>query len=97
MRTPAKERKSRRFVAHVTEADTQLFRQVAMIEGRSMATFVIMHSREAARQVIRQSDQIQLDAEQSRRFVEALLAPPRPPTPALKRAMVRYRRDVTST
>lgn len=45
---------------------------------------------------IRQSDPIQLDADQSRRFVEALLAPPRPPTPALKRAMARYRRDVTS-
>jgi uncharacterized protein (DUF1778 family) len=61
-----------------------------------MATFVITHSREVARQVINQSNLIQLDAGQSRRFVEALLAPLRPPTAALKRAMARYRRDVTS-
>jgi len=74
----------------------QLFQKAATIEGRSMATFVITHSREVARQVINQSNLIQLDAAQSRRFVEALLAPPRPPTAALKRAMARYRRDVTS-
>ena len=91
-----KEPKSQRFVARVTAADKQLFQKAATIEGRSMATFVITHSREVARQVINQSNLIQLDAGQSRRFVEALLAPPRPPTAALKRAMARYRRDVTS-
>ncbi len=61
-----------------------------------MATFVITHSREVARQVIQRSNQMHLNAEESRRFVDVLLAPPRPPTPALKRALARYRRDVTS-
>jgi len=51
-----------------------------------MATFVITHKREVARQVINQSNLIQLDAAQSRRFVEALLAPATA-TAALKRAM----------
>jgi uncharacterized protein (DUF1778 family) len=91
-----KEAKSQRFVARVTAADKQLFQKAAAIEGRSLAKFITLHAREAARQVVNRSNQIQLDAAQSRRFVEALLAPPRPPTAALKRAMARYRRDVTS-
>ena len=91
-----KEPKSQRFVARVTVADKQLFRKAAALEGRSLAKFITLHTREVARQVINQSNLIQLDADQSRRFVEALLAPPRPPTAALKRAMARYRRDVTS-
>ena len=87
MPTVVREPKNRRFVARVTDADRQLFQQAATLEGRSMAAFVMIHSREVAHQVIEHSNQIHLDAAQSRRFVEALLAPPRPPTPALQRAM----------
>src|ERR1035437_6736529 len=91
-----KEPKSQRFVARVTAADKQLFQKAASIEGRSMAKFVIVHIREVASQVVSQSNRIQLDADQSRRFVEALLAPPRPPTPALQEAMRAYRKMVKS-
>ena len=90
-----KEPKRQRFVARVTAADKELFQKAAAIEGRSMAKFIIMHVREVARQVIHQSHQIQLEAGQSRRFVEALLAPPREPAAALKKAMIRHRRQVT--
>ena len=72
----AKEQKGRRFVARVTEADKQLFQKATAIEGRSMAKFIITHVREVALQVIHQNNRIQLDVEESRRFVEALLAPP---------------------
>jgi len=96
MPTVVREPKNRRFVARVTDADRQLLQQAATIEGRSMAMFVIMHGREAAQQVIQQNNQIHLDAAQSRRFVEALLAPPRPPTPALLAAMRAYRKMVKS-
>ncbi len=61
-----------------------------------MATFVIAHAREVARQVISQSNQIQLNADQSVRFVEALLAPPRQPTPAVTESMRAYRESVKS-
>jgi hypothetical protein len=37
---------------------------------------------------------LQLNAGHSRRFVDALLARPRQPTAALKKAMARYRRQV---
>ena len=91
-----KEPKSQRFVARVTAADKQLFQKAAAIEGRSLAKFITLHTREVARQVVVQSHQIQLNAAQSRRFVEALLAPPRPPTPAMREAIRAYRKSVKS-
>ena len=39
---------------------------------------------------------IRLNAEESRRLIDALLAPPRPPTAAMKRAMKQYRETVIS-
>jgi uncharacterized protein (DUF1778 family) len=92
--TMAKEQKSQRFVARVTAADKALFQKAAAIEGRSMAKFIITHVRDVAQQVINQSNQIQLDAEQSRQFVDALLVPSHQPSAALKKAMIRYRRQV---
>jgi len=91
-----KERKAQRLVARVSAADKQLFRRAATIEGRSMATFVIVHAREVARQVIHQSNLIQLEADDSVRFVEALLAPPRQPTPAMRDSIRAYRESVKS-
>jgi uncharacterized protein (DUF1778 family) len=91
-----KEQKAQRFVARVTAADKQLFQRAAAIEGRSMATFVIAHAREVARQVISQNNQIQLNTEQSVSFVEALLAPPRQPTPAMTDSIRAYREAVKS-
>jgi uncharacterized protein (DUF1778 family) len=89
-----KEPKTHRFAARVTAADKELFQKAAAIEGRSLAKFIIAHTREVARRVVAQSSQIQLDPAQSRRFVEALLAPPQPPTATFKRARARYQRQV---
>jgi uncharacterized protein (DUF1778 family) len=91
-----KEQKAQRFVARVTAADKQLFQRAATIEGRSMATFVIVHAREVARQIISQSNLIQLNTDQSVSFVEALLAPPRKPTPAMTDSIRAYRESVKS-
>ena len=96
METTVKERKSQRFVARVTEADKRVFERAAQLEGHSMATFVIAHAREAAERIVARHEVIRLNAADSRRFVEALLAPPRPPTPALLEAMRAYRKMVKS-
>jgi uncharacterized protein (DUF1778 family) len=93
--TVIKEQKKQRFVARVTAADKLLFQQAAAIEGRSVAKFIISHGREAARQIINQSHQIELDARQSRQLVEALQAPPSEPTAVMAKAMARYREQVT--
>jgi len=94
MQMVEREIKSRRFVARVTEEDRLLFQQAAMLEGSSMATFVITHSREVARQIIHQHHQIQFDATQSQRFVEAMLTPPPRITPSMKKAVLRHRQQV---
>jgi uncharacterized protein (DUF1778 family) len=61
-----------------------------------MATFVIAHAREAAARVLSEHQAIQLSAVESRRFVEALLAPPRPATQAMRAAIRAYRKLVKS-
>lgn len=91
-----KERKSQRLVARVSETHKKLFERAAEMEGRSVATFVIAHAVEAAEQLIREHDIIRLNAEQSRRFVEALLAPPRPIPDALRRAQKEYQKRVVN-
>ena len=91
-----KEQKSQRFVARVTREDKRIFQEAASLEGRSMATFVIVHAREAAEEIIAHRRVIRLNTKDSRRFVEALLAPPRPPTKHMKEAMKLYRETVIS-
>ena len=91
-----REQKAQRFVARVTEADKQLFQRAANIEGRSMATFVVAHAREVAIRIVSRNNQIQLDAEQSARFVDALLAPSRKATASMKDSIRAYRKSVTS-
>ncbi len=88
--------KAERFVARVTRADKRIFQQAAALEGHSMATFVIHHAREAAEQILARRNTIRLNAEDSSRFVEALLAPPRPPNARMKRALKLYRETVVS-
>ena len=89
------ERKAQRLVARVSRTHKKLFEQAAAIEGRSVATFVVAHAVKAAEELLREQKVIQLNAEQSRRFVRALLAAPRPPTRRLKEAFALYRKTVT--
>jgi len=96
MAATLKEPKSQRFVARVTAADKELFQRAAALEGRSLAKFITTHTREVAHKIIAHNQQIQLDAAQSRHFVEALLASPRPPTPAMQSSIRAYRKSVKS-
>ncbi len=61
-----------------------------------MATFVITHARLAAEEILARRNVIRLNAAESRRFVEALLAPPRPPTPRMMESIRLYRKSVKS-
>ena len=91
-----KERRGERLVARVSASDKLLFQRAAMLEGRSVATFVITHAREMARQVIGEQDIVALNAAQSRRLVKALLSPAPAPSARLKRAAAAYRRRVAT-
>jgi len=92
-----KERKSQRLVARVSKTHKKLFQRAAALEGRTVATFVIAHALEAAEQLIGKRETIRLNAEQSRRFAEVLLAPPRAVPSALRKAHSEYRKRVVKT
>jgi uncharacterized protein (DUF1778 family) len=94
MASTTAQRKSGRLVARLTPEDKALLEQAAILEGCSVGRFVVAHSRAAAEKVVRQRETIRLDAEQSRRFVRALLAPPPPPTKRFKAALALYRDTV---
>ena len=88
-------RRSGRLVARITPEDKSLLTRAAALEGSSLASFVVSHIRDAAQEVIRRHDSIQLNESESRRFVEALLAPPAKPAKRTVDALKLYRETVT--
>lgn len=93
--TAAAQRKSGRLVARLTPQDKVLLEQAAALEGCSVGSFVVSHSRAAAEKALREQETIRLSGEESRRFVQALLAPPRAPTRRFKAALALYRQTVS--
>ncbi|MCU0749061.1 MAG: DUF1778 domain-containing protein, partial [Akkermansiaceae bacterium] len=54
-------RRSDRLVARITPEDKSLLNRAAALEGSSVASFVVSHLRDAAQEVIRRHDSIQLN------------------------------------
>ena len=70
-------------------------KRAAEIQGRSLTDFVVAAANEAACKTIRETEVLQLSAEDSRRFAAAILNPPAP-NRALKKAAKRYRQLIAS-
>ncbi|HWY74061.1 MAG TPA: DUF1778 domain-containing protein [Verrucomicrobiae bacterium] len=87
--------KTERLVARVNLHDKNLLERAAEVQGLSVARFVVARALADAERILNERHFIRLNQAESRRFVEALLAPPRPPTKALKKAMVQYAKQVT--
>ena len=94
--TQRRPQKRERLVARVTAEDKAIISQAAAIAGQSVGSFILSEARKAAVQTLEPRQRILLNAEQSRRLVEALLAPPRPPTPRMIAAMRAYKATVKS-
>jgi uncharacterized protein (DUF1778 family) len=94
--TQRRPQKRERLVARVSAEDKAIISQAAAIAGQSVGSFILSEARKAAMQTLETRQRILLNAEQSRRLVEALLAPPRPPTKRMKRALELYRKTVIS-
>ena len=92
-----KPRKGDRLVARVSPEDKAIIARAAAIAGQSVGSFVLAQARNAAIETLETRERIVLNAGQSRRFVEALLAPPRPPTERMKRAMEIHRQTVSES
>jgi uncharacterized protein (DUF1778 family) len=58
-------RRSDRLVARITPEDKSLLARAAALEGSSLASFVVSHIRDAAQEVIRRHDSIQLNEAES--------------------------------
>ena len=89
-------RKRERLVARVSAEDKAIISQAAAIAGQSVGSFILSEARKAAVLTLETRQRIVLNLEQSRRLVDALLAPPRPPTERMKRALKLYRKTVIS-
>jgi len=96
MAASTEEKKSERLVARVSPHDKALIERAASLEGRSLASFAVEHLVAHAREVIEEREVIRLNEAESRRFVEALMAPPRKPTPEFLEALRDYRENVVS-
>jgi uncharacterized protein (DUF1778 family) len=66
-------------------------KRAAEIQGRSLTDFVVAAADEAACRAIEQTEIIRLSLDDQRQIAEAIMNPPEP-TPALRRAVRRYRK-----
>jgi len=88
--------KSGRLVARVSGADKAIIVKAAALVGQSVGGFVVAQARRAALETVETHERIRLSSDQSRRFVEALLAKPPAPTARMREAMTLSRAKVTS-
>lgn len=95
MGTATKPRRSSRLTTQINWTDRQLFKLAAGLNGLSVEEFVLTTARAAAEKAVYRGRNIRLTADQSRRFVQALLAPTRPAKPRLRKALALYRATVT--
>lgn len=93
---PKRIAKSGRLVARVSGPDKAIIIKAAALSGQSVGGFVVAQARRAALEALDTHERIVLNSEQSRRFVEALLAKPAPPTKRMLEAMRRSRAMVKS-
>jgi uncharacterized protein (DUF1778 family) len=87
--------RNERLEARVSAAQKDLFLRAAELQGRTLTDFVIASVHEAAVRTIEEMQSIQLSAQESRAFAEAMLNP-REPTERLKAAARRYIESATS-
>jgi uncharacterized protein (DUF1778 family) len=91
-----KAKRLNRLVARVSSADKAIISQGAALAGQSVGSFIVSEARKAALQTIESRERIVLNATESRRFIEALLTPPRPLTSRMRKAMQAYKTLVQS-
>jgi uncharacterized protein (DUF1778 family) len=83
--------KQARLEARVNPDVLALLKRAAEIEGRSLSDFVVTAARQAAEKTVVQADVITLSCDGQLRFAQALIEQP-PLTPAMERAIDRYKR-----
>jgi len=88
--------KMHRLVARISEEDRGIIAQAAAIAGQTVSAFVLAQARKAAMETFETHSRIVLNAAESRRLVDALLAPPRSPNDRMIQAMNLHDETVSS-
>src|SRR5712671_5945804 len=88
--------KRERLVARVSAEDKAVIAHAAALVGQSVGSYIVVEARKSALKTLEARDRIVLSAQESRRFVEALLAKPGKPTPRMVAAMRAYKATVKS-
>jgi uncharacterized protein (DUF1778 family) len=84
-------RPAARLEARLPHEVLERLKRAAEIQGRTLTDFVVAAADEAACRAIEQTEIIRLSLEGQRQIAAAILNPPEP-TPALRRAVRRYRK-----
>src|SRR5258708_36168635 len=90
---PRNSARTARIEARIAPEALKVVKRAAEIQGRSVSDFVVAAAQEAANRTIEETQIIRLSVEDQRAFAEALLNPPAP-TPAMERAIERYRKVI---
>ena len=75
MKDTVMDRKTGRLEARISERQKSLIEKAAAYEGRSVSEFVVQSAQRAAEEVVRRHEVWELNAQQSRAFVDSLLKP----------------------
>ncbi len=86
------EKRESRLSFRIPPADKDLIERAAALERESLTDFVLRATRERARHIIRDHDEIVLSERDFDRFVDALDAPPAP-NEAFRRGAAEYREN----
>ena len=87
---PQEPTRTARIEARIAPDALAIVKRAAEIQGRSVSDFVVAAAQEAAHRTIEETQVIRLSVEDQRAFADAILNPP-PLTPAMERAIERYR------
>ena len=82
-----------RLEARISPENRAMLMRAAEIQGKTVTEFVTSNALEAAHQVIAEVEMIRLSRENQKRFVAALLAPPKP-NAALQKAFAKHKARV---
>ncbi len=85
-----------RIEARIAPEVLAVVKRAAEILGRSVSDFVVSAAQEAAHRTIEETQIIRLSVDDQRTFAEAILNPP-PLTPAMERAIERYRKVIAAS
>lgn len=87
---PQESNRTSRIEARIAPEALLIVKRAAELQGRSISDFVVAAAQAEAHRTIEATQIIRLSVEDQRALAEAILNPP-PPTPAMERAIDRYR------